>query len=251
MQPRDRLAQAGDLYRANRLAESGELYASLLDSELRAYALYGLALVSRRQGDRDRAQALLEQTLGVDRRNPDALAQLARIHLEKGNQDAATRLAGESLALNPRHPVATATIWGLTNQPTAGALAGVVQPGEAQPPRQPSEPAPRHVPPRPPTSASSTVGTVEDLKQGVAPYRGKPAALQVWSFRLQGYDADGRPLPLIGVEMRGMEITGTLDNGDWVEIPESARPGEGLRPKKLYNLTSNDMVNARNFLFGG
>jgi hypothetical protein len=100
-------------------------------------------------------------------------------------------------------------------------------------------------PPHDPGDLSAMVGIVRNLSKGVGPYRGKPAALQIWAFRVETYDEHGNPGELMGVEMRGHEIRGTLDNGDWVEISERPRSGGGYRPKTVRNLTTNDVVKAR------
>jgi hypothetical protein len=121
---------------------------------------------------------------------------------------------------------------------TPAAEAQAASPAQA--PASPS-PRPRHESADP----SATVGTVRNLSKGVGPYRGKPAALQIWTFRVETYDEQGNVGELMGVEMRGHEITGTLDNGDWVEIKERPKRGGGCRPKKVRNLTTNDLIEAR------
>jgi tetratricopeptide (TPR) repeat protein len=94
----------------------------------------------------------------------------------------------------------------------------------------------------PPQSQNSLVGVVTDLKQGIAPWLGNVGAIDVWRFEVVAYDTDDCPLPPIGVEMKGDDISGVLKSGHWVEIDEWPRPGETLKPKRVRNLSNCSVI---------
>jgi hypothetical protein len=64
----------------------------------------------------------------------------------------------------------------------------------------------------------------------------------VWNFRVDSWDADGAPQPPVAVEVRGTEIEGSVQDGDWVEIPGPWKAGQTLHPKAFRNLTMNSAV---------
>jgi hypothetical protein len=66
----------------------------------------------------------------------------------------------------------------------------------------------------------------------------------VWNFRVESWDATGAPQPPIAVEMRGLSFSGSVGDGDWVEIPGRWSPGENLHVKSLRNLSMNAPVEA-------
>ena len=72
------------------------------------------------------------------------------------------------------------------------------------------------------------MGVVNRLQKGFGPLNGNPAVVQVWTFRIQTYDDRGNPGNAFGVTMRGWDIVGTLENGDWVEISDRPAPGQGF-----------------------
>lgn len=246
------LQRAQSLLETGRIDESEEAFTQLLTGEHRGAALYGLAMVALRRGQSDRALALFEQSLGVNRKNANALYYIGRIQSSLGRQHIAVAAFGEALSQNPTHQGAidelaklltgNATAEAAHDEPHAGDRTGEDGEGSPYSPRADS------TPPRVKASLSSgaTVGIVRNLMKGVGPWRGKPASLQIWTFRLELCDSDGNATgDVLGVEMRGHEITGSLDNGDWVEISERPTPGEGLRPKTLRNLTTSDVVKSK------
>lgn len=117
------------------------------------------------------------------------------------------------------------------------------------PQASPAAPSPSSTRPANSRNVAGTVGIARSVSKGVGPYRGKPAALQVLTFRLETYDENDNPGPLLGVEMRGTEIVGTLENGDWVLITERVKPGEGCRPKEVQNLTTSERVRSKRHFF--
>ena len=91
---------------------------------------------------------------------------------------------------------------------------------------------------------------MKQLKKTAVPWAGRPAAAQSWTFRLELRGADyGAPPTLVGVEMRGHEVSGTLENGDWVEISEHPKPGRVYLPKVLRNLSDGGVVRSKFRIF--
>lgn len=256
--PETDLAAAKVLYAEGQLHESQVAFEDLLKSKVRGDSLYGLAMIALKRGDSDSAQMFFEQSLGVKRNNPNALYYLARALLRQGGRYEVIALLGEALSYDPRHEAALREISQLIGDighadldasqqsepsPLANAAAGTATSRESAPARA------RLHPPRAPQDPAATVGIVRNLSKGVGPWRGTPAALQIWTFRVETYDGEGTPGGLVGVEIRGHEIAGTLDSGDWVEIDDEPEAGEGLRPKEVRNLTTSDVVKARYFRF--
>lgn len=79
------------------------------------------------------------------------------------------------------------------------------------------------------------------------PYQesGSKANIQIWTFKLERFDADGNALSPVPVEMRARSFAGFINEGDRVEIFKRMKPGRLVRPKRLYNLTTNSEVYAR------
>lgn len=65
------------------------------------------------------------------------------------------------------------------------------------------------------------------------------------SFKVIGYDSEDKQLSPVRVEMRGIKIVGSVEEGDWVEV-RRASPGSTSKPSKIYNHTSNTMVQTKN-----
>jgi tetratricopeptide (TPR) repeat protein len=254
------LEEARSLYAAGRFPESEERFRRLVDDDAcGAAALYGLGMIKLSSGDADGAWTFLTQSLDRDPKNPNALYYLGDLAQRSGDHELAISLYGQAVSYQPRHDAALAAIARL-----AGASSAPRQPVEtpAPPPAPPpaasvpAPPPPRQQPPAPqpvaptrqpePRSRDSVVGIVRGLRQTVAPWRGKPAAKQVWTFRVETYDENDNPGPLVGVEMRANEIRGNLQDGDWVEIEERARGG-GLSPKRLWNHTTSTEVTTKNY----
>jgi tetratricopeptide (TPR) repeat protein len=243
---RDSLTVAEQLFGSGRLDEAERELMVLLGSELRAEALYGLAMISSKRGDAVRTRSLLEQCLGVKRTHPDALYNLGRVHLADGNRQAAVALFAEALSYAPAHRAALGAL--VSVAATNGNSGQGAGPPAGEDPRvslPTMAPAPVVRPPHSPTDPSSIVGVATYLAKGVGPWRGKVAAVQIWTFRVQTYDQDGSPQGLIGVELRGHDISGTLENGDWVEIGRDSCNGGGCHPKEIRNLSTNEAVKAR------
>jgi hypothetical protein len=64
----------------------------------------------------------------------------------------------------------------------------------------------------------------------------------VWDFLVDTWEAGGAPGTKVPVEMRGRSFTGSIGDGDWVEIAGDWRSGETLRPARVRNLTMNSDV---------
>jgi hypothetical protein len=66
----------------------------------------------------------------------------------------------------------------------------------------------------------------------------------VWDFRVDHWDRQGRSIGAVPVEMRGIKYSGSIGDGDWVEIASSWSPGKLLRPRTVHNLSQNSMVSS-------
>jgi hypothetical protein len=64
----------------------------------------------------------------------------------------------------------------------------------------------------------------------------------IWTFRLERHDEEGRVLPPVAVELRGLNFKGVVSEGDWVEVSGSWRPGSVLRRKSVRNLSTGDRL---------
>lgn len=69
--------------------------------------------------------------------------------------------------------------------------------------------------------------------------------IQVLSFRVERYDGDGNRLPPVPVEMRGARVSGSVREGDHVEIRARLRGDGVMRPRALRNLTTRSKVRIR------
>jgi hypothetical protein len=66
--------------------------------------------------------------------------------------------------------------------------------------------------------------------------------VQVIRFMLERFDADGKELPNIAVEMKGQSFSGFIGEGHTVEIYDEVIPGRIVLPGYLYNHTSQSLV---------
>ncbi|HYN14994.1 MAG TPA: hypothetical protein VES66_04300 [Terriglobales bacterium] len=86
---------------------------------------------------------------------------------------------------------------------------------------------------------------------GLRPKRSVPTYVVIWNFRLVRTGPDGKALPPVAVEMRGLELgkpafEGSLVNGDEVEVDAPGHiPGDIIHPLEVRNLSSNCVVRGR------
>ena len=66
--------------------------------------------------------------------------------------------------------------------------------------------------------------------------------MEIWSFRVERYDASGNRLQPVPVEMRGERFDGSISEGDWVELPGEWKPGQVVHPDQVKNLTTGATV---------
>ncbi len=112
-------------------------------------------------------------------------------------------------------------------------------------PSYPSDPPPRDDGPRlpaarapRPASTGHLVGRVEGVTTRVESYGHERSSETVLSFRLT--DAGERP---VEVELRGHALSGTVRDGDWVEVADQRRQGR-VEVATLSNLTTDAQVRA-------
>jgi tetratricopeptide (TPR) repeat protein len=214
------------------------------DPQSRAEACYGVGFVRYTAGDHKAAAEWFQQCLTAEPNHQNALFYLADLHERSGDRDRAVQLFARVLMINPRHASALER---LTN-------AGRPVPAAAQQPRPPVAPqspdggASNAKPPRSPSSPNSAVGIAQHVRLQPVPWRGKPAAQQSLTLRVELRDRNGNPAGILGLELRGHEIRGTVENGDWVEILQPP-PAGGSQIKSLRNLTTGEAVTAKNRWF--
>src|SRR6478735_8658978 len=70
---------------------------------------------------------------------------------------------------------------------------------------------------------------------------------QVWTFRvMNAMDLDGNPVSPFQVEIRGLQMTGYIDQGDIIQVKEDHKSGGILNTDRVYNLTTNTEVGVKN-----
>jgi hypothetical protein len=89
-------------------------------------------------------------------------------------------------------------------------------------------------------------GEVRGLQQRSerAPFGPEGEMWTVVSFRLERFDEAGNRITPVPVELRGLRFTGTLNEGDWVEVEAQEHPGEAHRVEKVFDATTGTMVAA-------
>ena len=83
-------------------------------------------------------------------------------------------------------------------------------------------------------------GVVSGLQQRFEPTRA--GQVVVWNFRLERHDAAGKPMPRVAVEMRGRRFSGSINNGDIVELDGSPNRDGLVCVWWVRNRTSNVRV---------
>ena len=69
--------------------------------------------------------------------------------------------------------------------------------------------------------------------------------MQIYSFRVETFDAQGNRQTPVTVEMKGLSFEGSLNEGDQVEINKKPRPAKAIKVKRLMNLTSGAVFKAK------
>ena len=250
------LSEAERRFQAGDLQESDRLYAQVAQSgaanALRAAGLYGRGVIKLNQRAPSAAENLLLEAYRLDTSNANACYYLGVVRQSAGDSTEATRWFASALIANALHRGALDQL---------AAIAGSQQPDGAQPITQrdrttQSEPATeparsepagepaRLRPPRQPSSPHAVIGIASHVRQQPIPWRGKPAAMVQLTFRLDTYSADGvGPGPSLAVELRNHEIRGTVDDGDWVELPPDFNPDKPA--KELRNLSTGARVHSK------
>lgn len=234
----------------------------------RAAALYGLGFIKHLQKDYNSAEAFFEESIKVDARSSNSFYYLGDIAIRRGDGERAIFMFAKVLTLDPRHAGALRRLSELGNQaltpmtdasgsvtPSRDAVAGsshdtsekvqhpiIASASAAQSPK------PETIrPPRAPSSDESIVGIARNVRRQVVPWRGKPAANQLLSFRLEVVSKDGSRRPMISVQMQNFEILGNVEEGDWIELNEPFQ--DGNRVKSFNNLTTGERVISKRKIF--
>ena len=68
---------------------------------------------------------------------------------------------------------------------------------------------------------------------------------QILDFRLDRFSEDGRPLPSVPVEMRRLHLTGSVSEGETVEVRGKWQTGQLLKLTRLKNISTGSPVIAK------
>ena len=177
------------------------------------YAIGDRAL---RVGSITEAKQAYDSALSANPSHGNAMYRLAEIARANGDVAGAVALLQRTLSVHPAH---------------AGAkkLLAKLQPAGS------TKPAPD--PPNCPPSGAGIAGVVESVRRGAEPYDIRSGSATVLAFRLrtQPGGPDQKPQIIAG-ELRGKLIRGSIDPGDWIELPAGWRPGTSLT--RVMNLTT-------------
>lgn len=187
---------------------------------------YTIGDAALRAGNIPEATAAFRSAVEAKPSHANAIYRLAEIARAAGDVPGAFELLEQTLALNPAH---------------AGAKKLVAKLQAAGPPA--SEPS---APPCPPSGAG-IAGIAETVKRMTEPFRLRHGASQVLSIRMRTRVGPAPVGQLVAVELRGHRIRGSIENGDWVEMPAGWQPG--TRVRHIRNLsTCADVVVVRDLL---
>ncbi|MES2889601.1 MAG: hypothetical protein V4739_16530 [Pseudomonadota bacterium] len=98
------------------------------------------------------------------------------------------------------------------------------------------------------TSGAWQKGVVSGFQirqEQIQPMFGPLRMIQVWTFRLERADAEKKPLPRLMVEMRGLSFTGSIVNGDVVEVFSTTPAGNVIQVNQVRSLTAGVFIKCR------
>ena len=72
--------------------------------------------------------------------------------------------------------------------------------------------------------------------------KGKGFSSINWSFNIIRFDENDKPLPKVPVQLKGYQISGFITEGDDVGISGNWSPPQTLQIKKLFNYSTNSIV---------
>ncbi|WP_239311015.1 M48 family metallopeptidase [Frankia sp. Cj3] len=206
---------------------------------------YGLGIVRFREGNGVQAGQLFEKALQIGQNRDNSAYFLGEIALQGGSQDRAIAWFGRALSFNPRH---AAALQHIINLSSTARLLDEGNGGTAD--RNTSartNPSMGDKPPRIPLYRDTVIGIADQVRLAAVPFRGKAAGSQSLTFRVRVHDRSGNVGPVRAIELRGNEIRGAVENGDWVELIDPPRGGAG-RVKRVFNLTTNEEVRSKMFI---
>jgi thioredoxin-like negative regulator of GroEL len=251
---------AETLYKEGQLQDSAAAFNALLRTDQRAAALYGLGRISFSQKNFSRAQALFEQSLGVERRNANTLFYLGQTLLARGSADQAIAFFEEAIAYRPDHESTRRALSSLT----AAGHAGHDDSSSTAAPRQETKPAlratsapPQNESKRPDGTPSQSpgnqnVGSVPLSPSGPGMLVGHAqrvqkqqqltgkGSIQTLEFRLEPPDSQA-----LVVQMRGVVLEGVVSDGDVIEVERARVRGGWLETDHVYNRTNHSDVRMR------
>lgn len=187
---------------------------------------YAIGDAALRAGNIPEATEAFRSAVAVDASHANALYRLAEIARAEGDVAGAVALVERTLAVNPTH-------------------AGARKLGAKLQATGPPTPAPS-APPCPPSGAG-VAGIAESVKRTVEPFRLRQGSSQVVAVRVRARVGPAPAGQLVAVELRGHRVRGSLESGDWVELPAEWQPGAPVT--RVRNLsTCADVVVVRDIL---
>jgi len=233
-------AKADGVFNSGDMANSRTLYLKLCASgKHKPHALFGLGAIAVRTGNLSEARSKLDACLEAEPRAANAHLLLGSIEEAARDWAAATRHYEKALQLNPQLAEASVRLAALRS--TARQIAD--EPSQSNPLRDNVA-----ITPAVSRSTQTELPTFGETSMGQAKgwIRGKVSAYQtrfegsahgqifIWNFRLVVEDSRP-PLP---VEMRGLTFSGTISNGDIVEVPKKASNGGMIKTDRLRNISA-------------
>lgn len=85
-------------------------------------------------------------------------------------------------------------------------------------------------------AAGSVVG--RGVARGVLSDNQPSVEFEVVRFQIERKDANDEDLPPVPAEMEALAFSGTLSDGDWVDVPDLWQRGQILNPDIVENLTT-------------
>jgi hypothetical protein len=182
-----------------------------------------------RAGQYDEADEAFRDALVIEPRHTNALYRLGELALFRGEVDIAEDLFRQTLAVDPAHAWARKKLDRMSQRKSAPSPSAKTKPAKA------AATLPTYDPVGP-----GIVGTVQSVRRFSENYQLKQGTRPVWAIRVRKQRPGDLPGNPIAAEMRGNQIRGELNTGDWVQFPAGWVPGKKL--VVLRNLTTGGEV---------
>jgi tetratricopeptide (TPR) repeat protein len=186
----------------------------------RADALYLQGSRAIEQGSPSTAEAMLQQAVAIDPGHANAWYRLGEIAQIQGDLVSARQLYQRVLALQSAHVSAKRRL----------EQVAPVGPDAIEVPVLARQPG------------AGIAGPVSAVQQRFEQDSSRRPVL-VLSFRVRARESGPSTAAPLSVEMRGRSLHGSIQNGDWIELPTDWRPGQALTD--VLNLTTGEDVKVK------